>query len=59
MKKDMTESLRFVDEMIEKAEYDSYSESKKHGVRHETFYLFNLKVFIFLAYLLKKISFGF
>jgi|TARA_R110000744_G_scaffold204530_2_gene323311 hypothetical protein len=44
MKKDMTESLRFVDEMIEKAEYDSYSESKKHGVRHETFYLFNLKV---------------
>ena len=40
----MTESLRFVDEMIEKAEYDSYSESKKHGVRHETFYLFNLKV---------------
>ena len=44
MNKDMTESLRFVDEMIVKAQYDSYSESKKCGVRHENFYLFNLKV---------------
>lgn len=40
----MKESLRFVDEMIEKAEYDSYSESKECGVKHENFYLFNLKV---------------
>ena len=40
----MTESLRFVDEMIEKAEYDSFSESKKCGMKYENFYLFNLKV---------------
>jgi hypothetical protein len=44
MSKNMTESLRFVDEMIEKAEYDSYCESKECGIKHENFYLFNLKV---------------
>ena len=37
MSNKMKESLRFVDEMIEKAEYDSYSESKECGVKHENF----------------------
>lgn len=44
MNNKMKESLRFVDEMIEKAEYDSHCESKELGIKHENFYLFNLKV---------------
>lgn len=33
-----------LDQIIEKAEYDSYNDSKEQGFRHESFYLFNLKV---------------
>ena len=40
----MKKSLAFLDEVIEKAEYDSHVESKKCGMIFENFYLFNLKI---------------
>lgn len=33
-----------LDQIIEKAEYDSYNDSVEEGFKHENFYLFNLKV---------------
>ena len=40
----LEKSLNMLDQIIEKAEYDSYNDSIKEGFKHENFYLFNLKV---------------
>ena len=43
----LEKSLNMLDQIIEKAEYDSYNDSIEQGFKHESFYLFNLKVLIF------------
>ena len=40
----LEKSLNMLDQIIEKAEYDSYNDSIEQGFKHENFYLFNLKV---------------
>tara|TARA_Y100000356_G_scaffold67701_1_gene55551 strand:- start:106 stop:276 length:171 start_codon:yes stop_codon:yes gene_type:complete len=40
----LEKSLNMLDQIIEKAEYDSYIDSIEEGFKHENFYLFNLKV---------------